>query len=138
FFNTTCHDEADWIATLTGRLGYAWGRALLYAKGGAAWTHETFSATCNFGPLNGGQPVGQNCVNAAGVPLNEISASSNRVGWTVGYGIEFGLTSNWSGKAEIDYVDFGNKNLVASDGTIINAGFRATEGKIGLNYRFNP
>jgi opacity protein-like surface antigen len=137
-FNTTCRDEADWIATVTGRLGYAWGRALLYGKAGAAWTHEAFSVTCNFGPLNGSQPAGQNCVNPAGALLGQISASDNRVGWTVGYGIEFGLTRNWSAKAEMDYVDFGNKNLVASDGTVINAGIRVTQGKIGLNYRFDP
>jgi opacity protein-like surface antigen len=52
--------------------------------------------------------------------------------------VEFALTRNWSAKGEIDYLDFGNKNLTASDGTIINAGLRVTQGKIGLNYRFNP
>ena len=48
-FNSTCHDKLDWLMTATGRLGYAWGRALYYAKAGAAWTHENFSVTCNLG-----------------------------------------------------------------------------------------
>ena len=26
-----------WLTTVTGRLGYAWDRLLLYAKGGGAW-----------------------------------------------------------------------------------------------------
>jgi outer membrane autotransporter protein len=127
---TDCADQADFIATAAARLGYAWGRALYYAKAGGAWTHETFTVTCNsLVP----------CVNQNGVPnLTQISVSDNRAGWTVGYGVEFALTPNWSAKGEVNYIDFGNKNLTAQDGTIINAGMRVTEGKIGVNYRFNP
>lgn len=29
--------KASWLATATGRLGYAWDRVLLYSKGGGAW-----------------------------------------------------------------------------------------------------
>jgi outer membrane autotransporter protein len=127
---TGCADRADFIATAAARLGYAWGRALYYAKAGGAWTHETFTVTCNsLVP----------CVNQNGVPnLTQISVSDNRAGWTVGYGVEFALTPNWSAKGEVNYIDFGNKNLTAQDGTIINAGMRVTEGKIGVNYRFSP
>jgi outer membrane autotransporter protein len=127
---TDCADRADFIATAAARLGYAWGRALYYAKAGGAWTHETFTVTCNsLVP----------CVNQNGLPnLTQISVSDNRAGWTVGYGVEFALTPNWSAKGEVNYIDFGNKNLTAQDGTIINAGMRVTEGKIGVNYRFSP
>ena len=52
-FNSTCHDDLDWLATVTGRAGYSWGRALYYVKAGAAWTHEEFSVTCNNGLVNG-------------------------------------------------------------------------------------
>jgi hypothetical protein len=31
-----------------------------------------------------------------------------------------------------------NRDLSAQDGTVINAGTHITEGKIGVNYRFNP
>ena len=35
--------KIDWMATLTGRLGYSWGRWMLYGKGGAALMHETYA-----------------------------------------------------------------------------------------------
>jgi outer membrane autotransporter protein len=123
-----CADRADFLATATARLGYAWGRALYYAKAGGAWTHETFTVTCNnaFGL----------CLGPAGAGLAQTSVADDRLGWTAGYGVEFALTKNWSAKGEVNYIDFGNKNLTAPDGTVINAGIRTTEGKIGLNYRF--
>jgi outer membrane immunogenic protein len=33
----TAHAQTDWIASVTGRLGWTWNRVMLYAKGGAAW-----------------------------------------------------------------------------------------------------
>jgi outer membrane autotransporter protein len=125
---TDCADRADFLATATARLGYAWGRALYYAKAGGAWTHETFTVTCNnlFGSCNGGPAAGAQSV-----------ASDDRAGWTIGYGVEFALTANWSAKGEVSYIDFGNKTMTASDGTtVLNAGMRITEGKIGVNYKF--
>jgi outer membrane autotransporter protein len=124
---TDCADRADFIATATARLGYAWGRALYYAKAGGAWTHETFTVTCNsLLP----------CLSPTGGPLTQISVADDRAGWTVGYGVEFALTQNWSAKGEVNYIDFGNRNLTAQDATVINAGMRITEGKVGVNYRF--
>jgi outer membrane autotransporter protein len=140
FFNTTCHDDADWIATLAGRIGLAWGRALYYGKFGAAWARETFSATCNLGPLNGNNAItgGVNCTNPAGALMSQISASDTRAGWTLGYGTEFGLTDRWSAKGEVDYIGFGRKNLTMSDGTAVNAGMHIWEAKVGVNYRLSP
>ena len=109
-FNSTCHDNLDWLATVAGRLGYTWGRALYYAKAGAAWTHEEFSVTCNNGAAVG-TPGGQVCSDPAGNLFNTISGSDNRVGWTVGFGAEFALTDKWSAKAETDYLSFGSRRL---------------------------
>ncbi len=125
---TDCEDRADFLATATARLGYAWGRALYYAKAGGAWTHETFTVTCN-------NTAGVPCIGPAGL-LTRTSAADDRAGWTIGYGIEFALTQNWSAKGEVNYIDFGNRNMTAADGTVLNAGMRITEGKIGVNYRF--
>jgi opacity protein-like surface antigen len=124
---TDCADRADFLATATARLGYAWGRALYYAKAGGAWTHETFTVTCNnlFVACNGGPAAGAQSV-----------ASDDRAGWTIGYGVEFALTPHWSAKGEVNYIDFGNKNVTTQDGTVLNAGMRITEGKIGVNYKF--
>jgi opacity protein-like surface antigen len=136
FFNSTCHDEVNWLATVTGRLGYSWDRALFYGKAGVAFARESVSATCNFGPTNVLQPPFQQCLNAVGRPFDKISAGSSRVGWTIGYGVEYALTNHWSAKGELDYIDFGSESLTAADGTVFNASTSMFEGKIGLNYRF--
>ena len=137
-FNSTCHDNLDWLATVTGRVGYSWGRALYYVKAGAAWTHEEFSVACNNGPLNfnGTTPRSQQCFNPAGSLFNTISASDNRTGWTAGFGAEFALTNNWSAKAETNYLGFGSRGLTLSDGTFVNSKLNFWESKIGVNYRF--
>ena len=40
----TAHAQTDWIASATGRLGWTWDRVMLYAKGGAAWAGDKYSA----------------------------------------------------------------------------------------------
>jgi outer membrane immunogenic protein len=121
----TAHAQTDWIASATGRLGWAWDRWLLYAKGGAAWAGDKYSA---FIPV-----------------FNEqLEASETRAGWTVGGGIEWALWSNWSAKAEYDYYDFGTRTLTLT-GTFagvpiqvpgVNVRQRISVGKFGINYRF--
>ncbi len=38
------------MATVTGRVGYAWNRTLLYVKGGAAFEDGNVSVACIYGP----------------------------------------------------------------------------------------
>jgi opacity protein-like surface antigen len=71
------------------------------------------------------------------VVSNGFTASNSRGGWTIGYGTEFALTRNWSAKAEYNYVSFGDRNVTASDGSILNVGMHASEVKVGVNYRFD-
>jgi opacity protein-like surface antigen len=137
FFQTTCHNDVSSIFTLTGRAGYLWTpRTLLYLKAGAAWERETWSVTCNLGPLNGQIPV-QSCTNPTTALISSISASDTRIGGLIGWGTEFALTRNWSAKAEYDWINFGTKTLVASDGTVFSTKQTVSEVKIGVNYRFD-
>jgi opacity protein-like surface antigen len=138
-FQTTCHDDIDWTATVAGRLGWAVSpHTLLYGKAGVAIAGERFSETCNLGPLNGTQGGGfvQNCVNAAGAYVNAASASATALGLVLGYGTEFALTRNWSAKAEFDWLEFGHKSVTLSDGTAINTYQRAAQAKLGVNYKW--
>jgi opacity protein-like surface antigen len=138
-FMMNCNADANWMATATARLGYAWERVLLYFKGGGAWTEEHFSATCNNGPLNAtiiASRFATFCTNPAGVASNGLTASAQRGGWVVGFGTEFALDRNWSIKAETDYISFGDSNVIASDGSILKVGMHLWEEKIGVNYRF--
>jgi opacity protein-like surface antigen len=138
-FQLTCDAAASWIATAAARVGYTWDRALLYFRGGGAWTDERFAATCN------SNDPAQPCTNTTPVPggggfthITGLGASTNAVGWIIGIGAEFALTREWSARAEWDYVGFGDRNLAASDGTALNAGVHVSEVNIGVNYRFNP
>ena len=134
--NVTCHDELDWLATATARLGYAWGRALYFVKGGGAWTQEEFSVTCNLGAVNG-TVAAQSCRSpTTGALLNTVSGTDNRFGWTAGFGVQFALTDNWSAKAETNYVAFPSHAFALSDGTTVSTKLRLLETKVGVDYKF--
>jgi opacity protein-like surface antigen len=137
-FQMTCNAWADWMATATARVGYAWERVLFYARVGGAWTNQQVSATCNENAvglaLNFPQ---QSCFNPAGVLSAGFGGSKTILGWIAGYGTEFALTRNWSVRAEYNYISFGDRNVVASDGSLLNIGMHVSEAKIGVNYRFD-
>jgi outer membrane immunogenic protein len=40
----TARAKTEWLASVTGRLGWAWDRWLIYAKGGVAWAGDNYSA----------------------------------------------------------------------------------------------
>jgi outer membrane immunogenic protein len=70
----------------------------------------------------------------------------NRVGWTVGTGLEWAFWQNWSAKVEYDYLDFGNRNI-AINGSVLGAlplqlglqdNDHVNQFKAGLNYKFMP
>jgi outer membrane immunogenic protein len=84
--------KTDGIGLFTGQIGYAWNATLLYVKGGAAVTSNRFSI------LN----------TLTGFDL--ASASSTRWGGTVGVGLEYGFTPNWSVGVEYDHLFMGHAN----------------------------
>jgi opacity protein-like surface antigen len=134
----TVQDKTNWMATATGRVGYAWGRTLYYVKGGAAFEDSQVSAVCDFGPtanLNG-----RTCINQAGVVTPGFGApTTTRIGWTLGFGTEFDLGRNWSAKTEYDYLSFGRHTALASDGTtFLTDKSNISQVKVGLNYKFGP
>ena len=118
----TYNASPDWVATAAGRLGYTQDRMMIYAKGGGAWLDSKYSAFLT---------------PAAGTAF---STSNVRSGYTVGGGLEYGLTQNWSAKAEYAYLDFGTSSYnVGFGGATVATGFKTEmqQVKLGLNYRFN-
>jgi outer membrane immunogenic protein len=97
-FETTT--SGGFYGDVTGRLGYSFGSALLYAKGGFAF-------------LEGDAKV--HTVNPAFF-IPETSASAF-TGWTVGGGLEYALTPAWSVKAEYLHFDFGNERSATTINT---------------------
>jgi opacity protein-like surface antigen len=139
----TVQDKTNWMATATGRVGYAWGRTLFYGKGGVALEDSSLTAACIYGPT--GQAIGptgvpRNCLNQAlAISPGFTTANYTRVGWTLGYGTEFDLGRNWSAKAEYDYLSFGRHTALATDGTtFMTDKSYISQVKIGLNYKFTP
>ena len=83
--------HAAWLSTLTGRVGYATGAWLFYAKGGAAFTQER-----------------DNVITPTGAVF--IGTSKVEPGWTVGGGTEYALTHNWSVRLEYALHEFQQSN----------------------------
>ena len=90
------HSNLGVQGSIRGRLGYAFDRVLVYATGGVA-----------FGGFN--TNVSTAYINALFYPafFGTDSFSNTRVGWTVGGGLEYAVTNNWSVRAEYRYTDFG-------------------------------
>jgi len=109
------------LGSVTGRLGYTWGPALLYAKGGYAWRDNN-----NIG------------VSLAGAPVAFATTGNHKDGYTVGAGLEYMFAPNWSAKAEYQYYNFGSTAFTAGTPEIVGVRFRDDEHtvKVGVNYRF--
>lgn len=104
--------ETTWSGTVRARGGYAFDNVLLYGTGGLAWATTQSTLT------NGGG--------------GSVRGDKTRVGWTVGGGLEYGVTKNISVKGEYLYADYGRETTA----------FRTREQmsdhmfRIGVNYRF--
>ena len=111
----------DIQGSIRGRVGIAVDRVLFYATGGAA-----------FGDLRNGYT---NTITGV-----QGSQSKTRVGYTVGGGIEYGITNNVSVRAEYRYTDFGNNQdtlAITNGGVAVR--HRDTEQRVqgGFSYKFN-
>lgn len=108
---------------MTGQVGWAWNNVLGYVKGGAAVVedrHRTFTA--------------------AGVAFD--AANETRWGATVGVGLEYGFSPNWSVGLEYDHLFLGTRSV---NSTLVTTGaFSATDrirqdidiATVRLNYRW--
>jgi outer membrane immunogenic protein len=113
--------RTSWIASATGRLGYSFDSLLFYAKGGGAWAGDHYDSTL--------------------LQSTTASAKETRSGWTVGGGLEWALSSNWSTRVEYDHYDFGSRSTVLIDpqARTLNASVKQQIDALtlGVNYRFS-
>jgi outer membrane immunogenic protein len=121
----------DWLSTIRGRLGYSFGSLMIYGTGGLAIAHED-SMNYTQAPLGGG------------LIAPEVGhVSDTRLGYTVGGGVEYALTRNWSVKGEYLYTDLGTINYVSSSQPLNVTAFHTASSAVkfniaraGLNYKF--
>jgi outer membrane immunogenic protein len=112
--------NANWTSTVTGRVGAAFDRLMVYGKGGVAFAQDRSGFTDLLG--------------------NSASSNFMRTGWTVGGGLEYGFTRNLSARIEYDFLGFGSRALSFTTPTTplytSNASLNVQEVKAGLNLRF--
>ncbi len=127
----------DWMASFRGRAGFAVDRALFYVTGGAAVAEIGGSRTTVVNSPTIAIPAGTFVANNGG--------STTRWGWTVGGGIEWAFSQNWSLAGEYRYTDFGNRatSFTVPDGfgTTFATGtgsshLTVNQATARLNYRF--
>ncbi len=115
----TCETKSPIFGTLRARLGYAFGRVLVYGTGGVA----------------GAQ------VQAGFNPPATFDGAAN-FGWTGGAGMEFAFADNWTAKVEYLYASVGTMtcNTPANCGTSVPVSVSLTENivRAGINYKFGP
>ena len=113
--------EINWALTARARIGYAYDNWLFYATGGVA----VLGAKTNLTGVLGLNP----CVTISIINGNPgvltCNGTNKRLGGTLGAGVEYGLTPNWSAKVEYLYTA-----AAALERSHIN------EVRVGVNYRF--
>ena len=121
---------SGFLGTARVRLGMGLDRALVYVTGGLAY----------------GNPAAPKAIIAPWAGYAGIREANNgtvQVGWTVGGGLEYAMSPNWSVKGEYLYADLGTKSLRYGDfptgwTTWTPVHTKEHVVRAGLNYRFTP
>lgn len=86
--------EMNWLATARGVAGYAFDNVLVYVTGGGAWA-DLDTTVSGFG--------------------QSFSGGDTAQGWTVGGGVDVGVTENISIGVEYLYIDLGETDALNID-----------------------
>jgi len=127
-FGSTLQAKTDFLADISGRLGFAWDRMLFYGKGGAAFANNSylFTASPAAAAVSGG--------------FFTSSGSDTPFGGVLGAGIEWAFAPNWSAFLEYDHYFFATDNVTFNSAGFLNF-VRVNQDidavKAGVNYRFN-
>ena len=112
-------DSDGFFGTIRARAGVAFDRALVYGTGGFA-----------YGDIGGNQ--GYDTV------LGHHSGDEINWGWTIGGGVEYAITGNFTAKVEGLYVDLDTKDNYALGGRVeVDRDAEFGVLRAGVNYKFN-
>ena len=129
-FSSSANEKIDWLASVRGRLGWAFDNVLFYATGGVAWTQIKSSASLT---------------TSVNPTLFDWSAqgTSNETGVVAGGGFEYRVTQNVSVVGELLWYGFGTTTVSVFNPHFIPTTFTTQfnnndilVGTIGANYRF--
>jgi outer membrane immunogenic protein len=113
----TADSKINSFGSVTGRAGFAIDAALLYAKGGYAWGNHKVSAS----------------IPALGLASSDSQTHS---GYTIGGGLEYLFTPNWSAKAEYMYTSLGGETYTVLGVPMDSGNIDFHTIKVGVNYHF--
>ncbi len=117
----TEHTSLDFDASIRGKLGIAWTRALIYGTGGVA-----------FGDVK--TTIGFQGASTAFESMDEV-----RVGWTAGAGAEYQITPNWEAGIEYRYTDLGHQGFASAANDAVDSNeFNFSAVQLRISYRFAP
>ena len=114
--------NTDFLASVTGRIGYAFDNVLLYAKGGAALAGDKYNVSGTF----------------TGLPY-DFQGLDNRYGWIAGGGVDWAFARHWSVNVEYDYYSFGHGGILMADSIngftgVVDVKQTVQVVKVGLNF----
>jgi outer membrane immunogenic protein len=141
FGTSFMRENVEWLASVRGRIGYAWGPGVVYATGGGAWAGVKYNADSSLPGI------------VLGCCAWPAALSNTRSGFVVGGGYETMITPNWTVRAEYLYYNFGGGptltaplvSTATGPGGGFVAGSTATYAfgslavqvvRLGLNYKF--
>lgn len=108
------HQEARFMGSLNGRLGYAIDKFLPYATAG--YSYGKFKSELSSAYWND----------------TVYEDSTSRSGWNIGAGLDVAFTANVIGRAEYKFHDFGHKDLQGGFEEI----YRQHTATLGVAYKF--
>ena len=115
--------QITWVATLRGRVGYAFDRWLVYGTGGLG-------------------AAGYKSEHSVSTLLNSVTETETEAqfAWVAGAGVEVALNANWSVKLEYLYLalpDLKSSYTLAGVGLITETDSMTQQiVRAGINYRF--
>jgi len=111
---TAVTDQVDYVATLRGRMGYAFGHWLVYATGGYARSQARLGET-------------------PGLLADQDRVLHSHTGWAAGMGAEVAIAADWTAKLEYLYYHFGDVAGTFPSGTSYKSSFDLQTVRLGLN-----
>jgi opacity protein-like surface antigen len=110
-----CSSRVGALGTLTGRIGRAFDRSLLYVRGGLALEHRT------------------DRLNDYAFTDDTAERDHTDLGWTIGAGIEHALTPDLSVGLEYRHFDFGRSSRMTTDSLAELAGVNLAPDRLKLD-----
>ena len=117
----------DFLASVTGRIGYAFDTILLYGRGGFAVAGDKYDVSA--GDFAGSGPF-------------HFQGADNRYGWVVGGGVDWAFTPHWSMNVEYDFYRFGSGGILMTDQFstltgVVDVKQTVQVFKVGFNFHIN-